>query len=287
MQDIQIVSANLSNVVFQSFLYGFLVLLFLATIYFLAMRRTLAGTTHTIRRNFASPPFVAVAVLFCLVTVYWAIVVHQVFLTFIGLGTIATEAAFYQDLVEPTEIGKEIVTCVSVLVGDALVIYRLWIIWGRSRNVVIFPVLALIGFTVAFAGSLVELARLRGRLFPQNSLPWETTGFTLNLLGNLYSTGCIIWKVSRSKHSSESRLTWFLSILVESAALQTSWLLFTMITLLYGSPLTFIALENLNVVTGIANTLIHVRVGLGCAHEHVHVHDFGPVRLKTTSESSV
>jgi hypothetical protein len=43
MQDITILPANLVTLVLESFLYGFLLLLFISTVYFLATRRTLAG----------------------------------------------------------------------------------------------------------------------------------------------------------------------------------------------------------------------------------------------------
>ncbi|KAF8148148.1 hypothetical protein K438DRAFT_2087484 [Mycena galopus ATCC 62051] len=257
MQDITIVSANLANLVLQSFLYGFLVLLFIVTIHSLAARRTLAGTSHTKRQNFTSLVFLGVTALFLAITAYWSIVIYQAFLVFIHLGTPAAEAAFYEDLVEPSEITKMFITFLSVLLGDSLVTYRLWIIWGRTRNVVIFPIFALIGFR-----------------------------------------GCIVWKVTKIRSAPESRLTvpvfylicdhttnelnkWFLSILVESAALQTCalWLIVTMMTILFNSDLQFVAQDNFPVILGISNTLIHVRVGLGWSQEAVLASKFQSIEL--------
>ncbi|KAJ7817163.1 hypothetical protein B0H14DRAFT_2602171 [Mycena olivaceomarginata] len=232
MQDIAILSANLATLVLQSFLYGFLVLLFIVTIYFLATRRTLAGTSHKIRHNFTSLVFLGVTALFLAITAkkYWSIVIYQAFFVFIHLGPSATEAGFYANIEQPTEIAKMLITFLSVLLGDSLVTYRLWIIWGRTRNVVIFPIFALIGFGVTFAGVLVEVIKLRGALFAKESIPWEATGYVLSL---------------------------FL------------WLIFTMMTLLFKSDLFFIAQENLSVILGISNTLIHARVGLGWSQDSV------------------
>ncbi|KAJ7858594.1 hypothetical protein B0H13DRAFT_2356451 [Mycena leptocephala] len=58
-------------------------------------------------------------------------------------------------------------------------------------------------------------------------------------------------------------LVWFLSILVESAALQTLWLILTAVTLLVNTDVDFILADNFPAILGISNTLIHARVGLG------------------------
>ncbi|KAJ6471480.1 hypothetical protein C8R45DRAFT_1014499 [Mycena sanguinolenta] len=298
MQDIStIVSANLATIILQSFLYGFLVLLFIVTIYFLATRRTLGGTSRTIRRNFTSPVFLGVTALFLATTTYWCIVIYQAFFAFLQLGTLATEDAFYKDIGQPTEMTKMFITYLSVLLADGLVVrdgnlfvrrnsqlvpetYRLWIIWGRNRKVVIFPIFALIGWGVTFTRIFAEVAKIGGRaLFATDSVPWEATGFVLSLSANLYSTGCIAWKVTTTKAAPESRLTWFLAILVESAALQTLWLTFTMMILLFKSELSFVADENLSFILAISNTLIHVRVGLGWSHDSVLAYKSNSTKL--------
>ncbi|KAF8148163.1 hypothetical protein K438DRAFT_1440746, partial [Mycena galopus ATCC 62051] len=239
---ITIISANLANLVLQSFLYGFLVLLFIVTIYSLAARRTLAGTSRTKRQNFTSLVFLGVTTLFLAITAYWSIVLYQAFFVFIHLGTHATEATFYEDLVEPSEIAKMLITFLSTVLGDSLVTYRLWIIWGRTRNVVIFPIFALIGFRAA--GRLHRLEVTKTRSAPESRL-----------------TVPVFYLIC--DHTTNELNKWFLSILVESAALQTLWLIFTMMTILFNSGLQFVARDNFPVILGISNTLIHVRVGLG------------------------
>ncbi|KAJ6447825.1 hypothetical protein C8R45DRAFT_1084620, partial [Mycena sanguinolenta] len=87
-----------------------------------------------------------------------------------------------------------------------------------------------------------------------------------SLLANLYSTGLIafrIWRVTKVASSSQSTLKWFLSILIESAALQTFWLLLSLIASLLGSDALFIVDDNFPAIIAISNTLIHARVGLG------------------------
>ncbi|KAF7350182.1 hypothetical protein MVEN_01321000 [Mycena venus] len=276
MPDITVLD-NLASLILESFLYGLLLLLFISTIYFLATRRTLAGTTQTAQHHLTSLVFLGVTALFLLVTVHWSIEIYQAFFAFIHLGSVAAEDAFYADLAQKSEVAKGALFSFAVLVGDALVTYRLWVIWGGNRKIVIFPMIALIGLAVAETGFVVEMTkwepRLRGASFDTEAKPWEATAFVLSLVANLYSTACIafrIWGVKTPKSGSESRLQWFLSILVESAALQTFWLIFGGMTLLFSSNLlkaSFIATESFPAILGISNTLIHARVDLGWSQD--------------------
>jgi len=244
-------------------------LLFLSTVYFLATQPTLAGTTHSARHHFTSLVFMGATALFLVVTVHWSVVIYQAFFAFIHLGTAATEAAFYEDLAQRSEVVKVILSFIATMLGDALVTYRLWVIWVRHRLVVVFPIIALLGLAVACLGTMIELAKWDTKLggsFRREAKPMELIAWVLSFLANLYSTGRIIFRicmVTKAKSASESRLTWFLSILVESAALQTSWFTFLAITGFLGSDMQFIALDNFPVILAISNTLIHARVGLG------------------------
>ncbi|KAJ7187691.1 hypothetical protein GGX14DRAFT_547144 [Mycena pura] len=227
MPDITSLPANLATLVLESFLYGLLLLLFLSTVYFLATQRTLAGTTHSARHHFTSLVFMGATALFLVVTVkHWSVVIYQASLAFIHLGTAATEAAFYEDLAQSSEVVKVILSFIATMLGDALVTYRLWIIWARNRLVVVFPIMALLGLAVACLGTVIELAKWDPKLgsFRKEAKPMEL-------------------------------IAWVLSFL--------SWLTFLAITGFLGSDMQFIALDNFPVILAISNTLIHARVGLG------------------------
>ncbi|KAJ7648758.1 hypothetical protein DFH06DRAFT_572932 [Mycena polygramma] len=270
MQGITILPANLATLVLESFLYGILLLLFISTVYFLATRRTLAGPRKTAKHHLTSTVFLGVTALFLVVTVHWSIVIYQAFYAFIHLGSAVAEDVFYADLAEPPEVAKAVVLFTAILLGDGLVTIRLWIIWSGNRCVVLLPMFFLLGMAVASVGMILEITnwqqRLRGAPFVKEERPWTATGFALSLLANIYSTGFISYRICRvTKMTSESgsRLSWFLAILVESFALQTLWLMFCAMTLFSSSDLDFIGTDSFPVILGIANTLIHARVGLG------------------------
>ncbi|KAJ6514591.1 hypothetical protein DFH09DRAFT_1099548 [Mycena vulgaris] len=164
-----------------------------------------------------------------------------------------------------SEIIKVILFFSSMLIVDSLIIYRLWIIWGLNCYVIIFPMFTLMGTFVTSIGNVPEFAqwepRLREALFYKESKPWTATGSILSLL---YS---------------------FLSILVESAALQTYalmdphinsvltrsstrlWLCFNTITQLANSDTELIPSDTFPVIIGVPNLLIHARVGLGWSQD--------------------
>ncbi|KAJ7730808.1 hypothetical protein B0H16DRAFT_1584892 [Mycena metata] len=274
MPDITILPANLATVVLDSFLYGLLFLLFTLTVYFLATRRTLAGTRRTTKHHFTSLVFIGVAALFLVVTVHWSIVIYQAFFAFIHLANPVAEDAFYANLGQISEVIKNIFLFIAILLGDALVTYRLWVIWGRNRLVVMFPLFALSGLAVTALGIIIQLThwepKLRGTLFHDESQPWTVTGFVLSLLANIYSTGFIIFRIRRvgeGKSRSDSRLMSFLAISVESAAFQTLWLIVAAMTQFGRSDVEFIATDTFPAIVGISNTLIHARVGLGWSQE--------------------
>ncbi|KAJ7138223.1 hypothetical protein C8R44DRAFT_868541 [Mycena epipterygia] len=274
MPGITVLPANLAALVLESCLYGILLLLFISTLYFLASRRTLAGHNQPTKHHFTSLPFLGVTALFLVITAHWSLAIYQSFFSFINLGSADAESAFYTDLSQSSEIAKYALVFTSILLGEFLVIHRLWIIWGRNRWVPLFPIGSSIGVLVSCIGILYETIRPEpGLLFAKEMAPWVATGFALSLITNVYSTAFIAYRISRIarvKSVTESRLLSFLAILVESAALQTFWLSFTAITMLAtaASPAAdYIVANAFPPIIGIANLLIHARVGLGWSQD--------------------
>ncbi|KAJ7832908.1 hypothetical protein B0H14DRAFT_2591849 [Mycena olivaceomarginata] len=89
---------------------------------------------------------------------------RKAFFAFIHLGTNATEDAFYADLARQPEILKSVLLFIAVLLGDALVTYQLWIIWGQSRRIIKFPILALLGVANHKMGARIDSAQNNGFL---------------------------------------------------------------------------------------------------------------------------
>ncbi|KAJ6479350.1 hypothetical protein DFH09DRAFT_1379105 [Mycena vulgaris] len=91
------------------------------------------------------------------------------------------------------------------------------------------------------------------------------TVFTL--VTNLYCTALIVWEIWRIRGKGKpvgGMNSWeFLAIIVESAAIYSCWILCYVISHQRNSTVQVIAVGTIPQVVGLANGLIHVRVGFG------------------------
>ncbi|KAF8181185.1 hypothetical protein K438DRAFT_1768023 [Mycena galopus ATCC 62051] len=227
MQSLTIIPTNLATLVLESFLYGLLMLLYFDSPLF-DNATSPCGQDHQTSSHFSCVSWSYRSFPNC----------NGAFFAFIHLGNAVSEDVFYADLVQPSEVAKIFFFFIAILLGDSLVAYRLWIIWGRNMKVIIFPIFALVGIFISAVALTIKIwawkPSLRGAPFDSESRPWELAGPRLSLL--------------RGQTDGEL-IQWFLVILVKSAALQTFWL----------------------IIKRISNTLIHARVGLGWSEHSVEV----------------
>ncbi|KAJ7097135.1 hypothetical protein B0H15DRAFT_32432 [Mycena belliarum] len=295
MPDITLLPANLTALILESCLYGILLLLFLSTISVLATRRTMAvaGDNRAKRRDFTSRVFLGVAGLFIIITVHWGIVIYRAFFAFTQLGNATSEFGFYGDPTQPSEVAELILFFAAVLVGDALIIHRLWIIWGGNRYVMIVPICSLVGAFVTAFGTIYVGVRFppgaRPYLFGIVTKPWTGAACLCSFLTMIYSTAFIVIRISRAadKTAPDSRLMSFLAILVESAALQALWLAFTAATIFTTSDVEIIAAETFPAVIGISNLLILARVSLGWSQGSTTPPTTQPTSWRRSTEDAV
>ncbi|KAF7353309.1 hypothetical protein MSAN_01518900 [Mycena sanguinolenta] len=271
-------SAALPSLVFESCLYGIALILFISTVYFIATRRTLASRRQTVKHHFISPVFVGATVLLLAATAHWIVEIYTVFYFLSHFKGAVPEQAFYASPTYGVDIVEATLIFIAILVGDSLMIYRLWIVWARNLRVLIFPIFSLSGLIVMVVGLVCVLSRSTPNspfLSSAESKPWVATGFLLSLFTSVYCTGFIAFRILKFnvRPTANSGLMFFLAILVESAALQTFWLIFASATNLASSSKEFqlLTLGAFPVVLCISNLLIHARVGLGWSSESAGV----------------
>ncbi|KAJ7608218.1 hypothetical protein FB45DRAFT_389353 [Roridomyces roridus] len=255
-----------------SFLYGIVALLFISNIYFLATRRTLAGKTRSKRQNFTSLAFLGSTALFLVVTAFWTIVVYRGYLEFIARGNPTSQEKFYRTTDEHTLVIIGALLFVSFLLGDLLLVYRLWVIWGGHRKIMILPLCVLIAATVVSIIVLLQIAQL----FPpsKNMEALDDIARNLSFANNVYCTAAIVYRVLRANRYThpESRLMSILAILVESAALQMCWFIVLGVAIPVSSAAALFLVATFPGITAITNLLIHARVGLGWSQETTSRH---------------
>ncbi|KAK7061981.1 hypothetical protein R3P38DRAFT_682545 [Favolaschia claudopus] len=172
----------------------------------------------------------------------------------------------------------------SLLICDAMIVYRLWIVWNRSIAIVLFPILALLGLLAGGIGVARQFAvtPLGESMFSEKIKQWIVQNSVFNLVTNVYATALIAYRVCMNNYRLSSAtvirvkvgndLTTFLAILVESSALLSIWIIFEMVTYAIKSPLNWFVLGNLGTISGISFMLINVRVALGWSQSGQSMH---------------
>ena len=283
---VPLVSVNLATVCIESFLYGIFFILSVSSVYLLIWRsRTNNGGRHR-SAVFTSPMFIAAIILFILITGHWICTFLRLFQAFV-LEDSSHALEFYANLAQNSEVIKTAFLMSTLVVGDVMMIYRLWTIWNRNFKIIIFPCCTLIGLTVCGAGIVYQFTQYTPgeSVFLTAAGRWITSDCVFTLVTNAYSTGFIAWRVWSISHNSSAvggmRLMPVLATFVESAAMYTSWTVFFFGSYQSGSNMQFLAVDGWPAMAGISYMLINVRVGLGWASSGASNHGRA---LTTTSQ---
>ncbi|KAJ7089982.1 hypothetical protein C8R44DRAFT_892164 [Mycena epipterygia] len=263
------VAVSMATVVLESLLYGLLLVLFSTNLY-------LRITRYARPQEFASrgglwwnPIVISNIAIFVNTTAHWIITVKRLFLAF--LGSAGDPVQFYLDLSQPTSVGSDTLVLVAVLIGDAVIIHRLWLVWNRDFRVIFVPVLSWIGGLTG--GIAVPYLFMQSTSTPTNNRflvaagTWLTANWAFTSLINIYGTTFIAWRIWKTSRATVQLEGGFLMhvcvILIESAAIWTTWTIFFAVNFWTGSPLQFLAKDLTPCIIGLVNLLIHLRVGLG------------------------
>ncbi|KAJ6612358.1 hypothetical protein B0H10DRAFT_300702 [Mycena sp. CBHHK59/15] len=274
---VKTIDANLVTVCIESVLYGIFLVLFVASISLVVTRHR--ETARRARRNgmaaaksvYLTPMFMASVALSLTVTAHWILTVDRLFLAFVHFHNGTKPLQFYLDLSQVTSITKIGLLVATILIGDAIIVYRLWIVWNYNRIVIIFPLCTLLGLAVCGIGIIYQFTQyIPGQNpFLTAASRWISSDCAFTLSTNVYCTAMIAWQILRSSSQSQNiglgSLNSVLATLVESAAIITTQTLFFTIVYHLESNLQIIGITIWSPIAGIAFMLINVRVALGWA----------------------
>ncbi|KZT01335.1 uncharacterized protein LAESUDRAFT_686826 [Laetiporus sulphureus 93-53] len=269
-----LVSVNLATVSMEAFFYGIFFVLSTTSIYLLVLKQRasigpLRATPPPLHRN---PMFIGAIALSTTITAHWILTVTRSFDAFVYHEGGSNPIGFFGNLKQTTEVVKTGFIMATLVIGDSMVIYRLWIIWNYRSAVIIFPLCTLVGLTVCGVGITYQFSQYDPGedVFLSAAGRWITSDCVFTLCTNVYSSFMITLRVWRSyvsiRNYAGANLLGVLATIIESAALYTSWTIFFFVTYQTGSNLQFTAVDTFAVISGISFMLINVRVGLGWAH---------------------
>ncbi|KAF7374184.1 hypothetical protein MSAN_00300200 [Mycena sanguinolenta] len=134
--------------------------------------------------------FISAWALFIAVTGFWVVTVIRCFEGFIYFKDGQDASTYFTDTARPVATIGYVFFGVALVIGDSMIIYRLWVVWSLNKTVIILPVLGLCGF-IASGVIAVEDKLHINRVRP--------VGLTLctvfTIVTNVYCTALIAWKI--------------------------------------------------------------------------------------------
>ncbi|KAK0214308.1 hypothetical protein IW262DRAFT_1466001 [Armillaria fumosa] len=197
-------------------------------------------------------------------------------------------------------------TSISVLLADCVIIWRCWIIWSRNWRIIVVPSLCTLCGTIFdvffLLQQLTPLSDSQGNTVPLtpwggNSIDWGMAYYSMTLSTTIICTMLIMFRLSRARaagtslHFMPNPYQKVMEIVVESAAIYVLALAVYIPFLGTDSPYSTYPQAILSSVTGIAPTLILLRVlpqstDLCSPCNCVHQKSFQPLSTPETGGSA-
>lgn len=177
-------------------------------------------------------------------------------------------AAYLSALAPWHHVFKDTIYATQEMFGDAVAIYRTYVIWGRNWRAVILPAaLLIVGMISGYSVCGLYPTEATGRtVFDPRLQAWISTFYAVSFIQSFLTTGLMafrIWQTDRRSkqyRADKSNLLPVMRILIESAALQL--LVEFILLVLYAINLNaqFILLEIVTPLVAITFNAITIRI---------------------------
>ncbi|KAJ7282494.1 hypothetical protein C8J57DRAFT_1295516 [Mycena rebaudengoi] len=188
-----------------------------------------------------------------------------------GAAYVFLHASGWENVLKTMAVGTQSIT------GDAILIYRCWVVYHRSWRLVVVPLILWLGTLVAngrmiwIQASLVTRELITAKLI----LPWGMTFWALTITANSLTTALIVWRIRRVDkevqefrlppealhHAPPTALSRVVRCMIESGLLYTVAAVLTFATFAARSSLVYVASVIELHSVGIAFNLIIIRLG--------------------------
>ncbi|KAJ7510722.1 hypothetical protein B0H11DRAFT_1955911 [Mycena galericulata] len=248
----------------ESLVYGFYLCVFCLSIY-VNVTSTGGRTTHN------QIMFAASLVMFLLASLHLAMNCYRLIRGYVDFGMAPGGPVGYLGVLSTWHhIFKDTLYATQSILGDAVAVFRCWILWNQDYKVVAIPFVLLLTSTVSgyMVCGLYTTVNPAATVFDPRLGRWITTFYSIAVAQNILTTSLMalrLWK--GEKESSRYRLGGgvflpVIRILVESAALYlfVEILLLTLYAINYNAQ--YILLEIVTPIVGITFSTITVRISL-------------------------
>ncbi|KAI0800108.1 hypothetical protein C8Q74DRAFT_1190712 [Fomes fomentarius] len=246
---------------------GFYTLLFWTSVYSIFQRRR-----HGVNKFTTA----TIALLYLLATVHMALALVRLVEGFILYRDTIGPILYLANISTRLNMAKDYIYITNLVIGDLVVGWRLYVVWGRSLWVASFPMILIVGELITGYGAISQW--FFPHPVPQTMVHWGTAMFSISLSTNIFVTAAIasrIWYVTmRSQETigiaARSRHARVVLLIVESGALIAAaklmeFVLFKLAPVdgLQGLNAMYIVYESMPQITGLVPTLIVYAVNNG------------------------
>ncbi|KZT64356.1 hypothetical protein DAEQUDRAFT_769764 [Daedalea quercina L-15889] len=258
--------AKLVSIFVQSVLYGNYMTLFFTTTKALLWRRP---SGNPLRRNMLFVSFL----MFGIATTHVATNFSRIILAFINNADApGGPAAFFDEMSNFTQMFGSTLYVAQTLLGDAMVLYRSYLVWGKKLWVIAFPFILLLGSTATGVGILYSFDKVdpEASIFVVQLGHWITAFFSMTFATNVICTALVayrIWAINRTHLFFRYQdLRPVMVLIVESGALYSATLLALLILYNVGSWFQYVVLDAVSSIVGIVFSVIMLRIATGVSN---------------------
>ncbi|KAH9934479.1 uncharacterized protein BXZ73DRAFT_100671 [Epithele typhae] len=211
--------------------------------------------------------------MYCMSTVHVAMALRVDLMAFFDQHAIEGGLSILEEQGDPLIWGQICLELINCLLGDSIVCWRTWVLWGGDWRILVFPVACITGGVASGIGMTVALSRspAGGGLFVGSITTWFAFFGALSFVANMYSVVMISWKawknlrVMKNMNASVTgggKYYSALLLIIESGATYCIAVVVTIVLFLGNNNGVYVIADMLNHLTGIYPTIIIVLVCL-------------------------
>ncbi|KAJ7326169.1 hypothetical protein DFH08DRAFT_884978 [Mycena albidolilacea] len=212
-------------------------------------------------------------------------------------------AGDFSNISDPINVVKSATVCIQTTIADMMLVYRCWVIYGRSWLVISLPGLLVLGNTAVTGVVLyLEITLNQHALLSVKQIkPFGAAFWALTIVINIITTGLIVarmWRINRGTQDiiyrperrgprPSTTLQHIMRIVIESGLLYTGTSLITFISYVTNSVAVYVTTDIEIQVIGIAFNLIIIRAALSPKESYSITSGSGyPLEFRMSSQST-
>ncbi|KAJ6508822.1 hypothetical protein C8R45DRAFT_455127 [Mycena sanguinolenta] len=180
---------------------------------------------------------------------------------------------YFIDETNPVAVMKTVLYDTTVFVQDIVLIWRLYIVWGRNWKICVVPIIVELAHMGTAYAATALLSKPDADIYANTLLHIGPVGWSLDLAVNIFVTAAIagrLWwmgrKVASLQTSSHNPYLSSILTIVESGGLFAAVTIVMLTLYEIGSPLALTGIDISTQLAALTPLLIIVRVALGLTH---------------------